>query len=39
MREPQGDRYASITVLTAGSVEISGLPGVAIDLSSVLVGD
>jgi Uma2 family endonuclease len=39
MREPQGDRYAANTVHTGGMIEVEGLPGTAIDLSSVLVGD
>lgn len=37
MRQPQGELYASTTIFTGGRIEIAGLPGVVIDLSSVLV--
>ena len=36
MREPQDPGYAMTSVFTRGRIDIAGLPGVAIDLDSVL---
>jgi Uma2 family endonuclease len=39
MRQVQSEGYASITLFTGGQVDIAGLPGASVDLSSVLVAE